>query len=406
MQTDPNIMQAVEQLGYRVTVGDVATKAGLNINLAEKGLLTLASEAGGHLQVAETGDVVYQFPQNFRDILRNKYIQLQIQEWWQKIEGLNLEEWLEKQGNKGINQELAIKWLKQLAEILQLVHEKQFFHRDIKPGNIMIRSDGGLVLIDFGTAREATYTYLAKVGMGAGVTGVVSAGYTPPEQQNGHALPQSDFFALGRTFVHLLTGRHPLDFYDANNDVLRWRGHVSGVSSLLLDFIDELMALKPNQRPLNTQVVLQRIGELDSRIIKKEIKPDFIPVVQPQLSQEKSVVQPQLSQEKSIVSQIFFSLISYFGWRFAVFYAIGILLFIVGESYKLLQPNDSVSYQTNNASVSQQTNNGSVFYEKTNRVDFSNKNIKGHSSIVKSFLSNGISLKEAANRSSSEPPKK
>lgn len=85
MQTDPNIMQAVEQLGYRVTVGDIATKAGLNINLAEKGLLTLASEAGGHLQVAETGDVVYQFPQNFRDILRNKYIQLQIQEWWQKV---------------------------------------------------------------------------------------------------------------------------------------------------------------------------------------------------------------------------------------------------------------------------------------------------------------------------------
>lgn len=78
------IMQAVERLGYRVTVGDVATQAGLNVNQAQAGLLTLASEAGGHLQVAETGDVVYVFPQNFRAILRNKFFQLRLKEWWEK----------------------------------------------------------------------------------------------------------------------------------------------------------------------------------------------------------------------------------------------------------------------------------------------------------------------------------
>jgi len=54
-------MQAVEQLGYRVTVGDV-TRAGLNVNLAQQGLLTLATDAGGHLQVAESGEIVYLFP--------------------------------------------------------------------------------------------------------------------------------------------------------------------------------------------------------------------------------------------------------------------------------------------------------------------------------------------------------
>ncbi|MBD2041767.1 hypothetical protein [Microcoleus sp. FACHB-672] len=85
MAPNPIIMQAVEQMGYRVTVGDVATKAGLNINLAERGLLALASDAGGHLQVAETGDVVYLFPQNFRTIIRNKYLQIQLKEWWEKI---------------------------------------------------------------------------------------------------------------------------------------------------------------------------------------------------------------------------------------------------------------------------------------------------------------------------------
>ncbi|OUL36840.1 hypothetical protein BV372_05595 [Nostoc sp. T09] len=87
MAPNPTIMHAVEQLGYRVTVGDVATQAGLNIAEAGQGLLALASDAGGHLQVAESGDIVYLFPQDFRSNLRNKYLQLRFQEWWQKVWG-------------------------------------------------------------------------------------------------------------------------------------------------------------------------------------------------------------------------------------------------------------------------------------------------------------------------------
>ncbi|MFH7029879.1 MAG: hypothetical protein ACHBN1_32080 [Heteroscytonema crispum UTEX LB 1556] len=88
MAPDPTIMQAVEQLGYRVTVGDVATQAGLKVEVANFGLLALASEAGGHLQVADTGDIVYLFPKDFRAILRNKYFQLRLQEWWKKVWGV------------------------------------------------------------------------------------------------------------------------------------------------------------------------------------------------------------------------------------------------------------------------------------------------------------------------------
>jgi hypothetical protein len=85
MAPNPSIMQAVEQLGYRVTVGDVATQAGLNVAEANQSLLALASEAGGHLQVAETGDIVYLFPKDFRAILRNKYFQIRLQERLQQI---------------------------------------------------------------------------------------------------------------------------------------------------------------------------------------------------------------------------------------------------------------------------------------------------------------------------------
>ena len=85
MTPNPAIMRSVEQLGYRVTVGDVATQIGLNIAEVNQSLLALAADAGGHLQVAESGDVVYQFPRNFRDILRNKFLQMRLQEWWKKV---------------------------------------------------------------------------------------------------------------------------------------------------------------------------------------------------------------------------------------------------------------------------------------------------------------------------------
>ncbi|MBW4534739.1 MAG: hypothetical protein KME09_12465 [Pleurocapsa minor HA4230-MV1] len=85
MTPDPKIVNSIEKLNYRVTVGDVAAQAGLELNFAQQGLLALASEAGGHLQVAESGDVVYLFPPNFRSILRNKYWQLRWQQTWQKI---------------------------------------------------------------------------------------------------------------------------------------------------------------------------------------------------------------------------------------------------------------------------------------------------------------------------------
>lgn len=85
MALNPAIMTSVEQLGYRVTVGDVAAKAGLEVNLAQQGLLALASDAGGRMQVSDVGEIVYLFPKDFRSILRNKYWQLQLKEWWEKV---------------------------------------------------------------------------------------------------------------------------------------------------------------------------------------------------------------------------------------------------------------------------------------------------------------------------------
>lgn len=88
MTFNPAIAKAVEQLDYRVTVGDVAARAGLEVNFAQQGLLALASDAGGQLQVAESGDIAYLFPKNFRAIARSKYWKLRWQEGWEKVAGV------------------------------------------------------------------------------------------------------------------------------------------------------------------------------------------------------------------------------------------------------------------------------------------------------------------------------
>ena len=85
MELNKEVMQAVESLNYRVTVGDVATKAGLNVEVAQQGLLALASETQGHMQVSESGEIAYEFSKNFRNVLRNKYWQLRAQETLSKI---------------------------------------------------------------------------------------------------------------------------------------------------------------------------------------------------------------------------------------------------------------------------------------------------------------------------------
>ena len=91
----------------------------------------------------------------------------------EKIAGANLQDWLKNRG-RPISQEQALNWLKQLSEILDQVHRLNYFHRDIKPHNIMCKPNGQLVLIDFGTAREVSATYFAKVGQGQNVTGIVA----------------------------------------------------------------------------------------------------------------------------------------------------------------------------------------------------------------------------------------
>ena len=174
----------------------------------------------------------------------------------EKIVGLDLRDYLQHRG-KPIDQKLAIHWLTQLVEILQVIHQQHVLHRDIKPANIMLKADGYLALVDFGTARSVTHIS-GELG-----TRVVSSFYTPREQMQGQAVPQSDFFALGRTFVFLVTGQDLSTFYDAATDELHWRDAAADISAEFADFLDQLMHPLAGQRPANAEVILQRLTELE-----------------------------------------------------------------------------------------------------------------------------------------------
>jgi len=88
---------------------------------------------------------------------------------------------------------------------LKRVHEQGFLHRDIKPGNIILREEEGAVLIDFGAARQAVETKSRSI------TSIVTEGYAPLEQydSSGHQGPWTDIYALGAVAYKCLTGNKP-----------------------------------------------------------------------------------------------------------------------------------------------------------------------------------------------------
>lgn len=74
------VMEAVEKLNYRVTIGDVAAQSGLDLNIAQREIVALAAETGGNIQVAESGEIAYKFAPNFRQVLISRSFWLQVKE--------------------------------------------------------------------------------------------------------------------------------------------------------------------------------------------------------------------------------------------------------------------------------------------------------------------------------------
>ncbi|MCS7045052.1 MAG: protein kinase [Gemmataceae bacterium] len=131
------------------------------------------------------------------------------------IQGKDLLEIMEANGNKPFPIANVIEWGKSICDVLHTMHSQTppIIHRDLKPDNIMLLEDQkSIKMIDFGTARDLGRTVKERM---AGKTRVFTEGYAPPEQIVGKPEARSDLFALAATLYHLATGKAPEGFYTA-----------------------------------------------------------------------------------------------------------------------------------------------------------------------------------------------
>jgi serine/threonine protein kinase len=101
--------------------------------------------------------------------------------------------------------EQVVAIIRQVAEALDYAHSRDLVHRDVTPGNILVREDGAVKLADFGIVKAITNTKLTQTGATIG-----TPAYMSPEQTQGHTVTnQSDIYSLGVVAYEMLTGRVP-----------------------------------------------------------------------------------------------------------------------------------------------------------------------------------------------------
>jgi formylglycine-generating enzyme required for sulfatase activity len=165
------------------------------------------------------------------------------------VEGLTLDDLISVRvgKNPAFAEEELKGLLSRVLKALSYLHDRGIYHRDIKPGNILVTLEGIPVLIDFGSARQR----LSERSM----TVVESAGYTPFEQlqSRGNVGPWSDLYALGGTLVKAMTGEALPKANDRVFDdpwqVLAARPELlHDYSAGFLESIDRALALHPRDR--------------------------------------------------------------------------------------------------------------------------------------------------------------
>jgi len=178
---------------------------------------------------------------------------------------------------KTIEEEKLKSILMPMLDGLEEVHKTGFIHRDIKPPNIYIRTDGSPVLLDFGSARQSLGIQTKTL------TTMVSPGYAPFEQYTSKSDkqgPWTDIYGLGATMYRAVTGVGPVDAMDRSEALLHTSKDVyvpaskiaqDNYSTVFLAAIDHALLFKTNERP---QSISEWRRELGTGVVNTNLSTD------------------------------------------------------------------------------------------------------------------------------------
>ena len=156
---------------------------------------------------------------------------------------------LRRRIENGILERDAVEYTRQISSAIANLHSVGILHRDLKPGNIMLREDGSIALIDFGlakrTARKQDITGRGEI--------IGTPYYMSPEQGRGYEVDErSDVYSLGIMFYEMLTGERPYGGANAMGIIFKHREAPVPVLSRSLSqyqpLINKLLAKKPQDR--------------------------------------------------------------------------------------------------------------------------------------------------------------
>ena len=186
------------------------------------------------------------------------------------LQGKTLAELL-KQRKQKLPEAQALEHIAKVGEALEILHQAQFLHRDIKPDNIMLADDGRVVLIDFGAARDFTSNSTARY------TTMLTPGYAPLEQY-GRALKYgafTDIYALGSTLYHLLTGSAPVSAIEraAGVELKTVKEVVPQISSHVSEAIERAMRMDVTERVQSVREFLNLL-RIDPSQLAIEARPN------------------------------------------------------------------------------------------------------------------------------------
>lgn len=169
------------------------------------------------------------------------------------VKGESLEAYMLRT-RQSLSEQQALYILDQLMDGLDEIHQKQIWHLDLKPANIIIDTQGTVVIIDFGASKQ-----VGQSGQYTGTSGILcyTPGYAPLEQVNQHmdaVGPWTDIYALGATLYNLLTGVDPST---VNPAMLPFPPQVSQTTRQL---ICRMMSTDAKQRPQSIAELRQLVA--------------------------------------------------------------------------------------------------------------------------------------------------